>query len=63
MTHQKQFEANAQDRPATPEDRKAYHAPKLEDYGEVSVLTQASPGPPPFYFDSGGWPNSYTSLT
>ncbi|TRZ87061.1 lasso RiPP family leader peptide-containing protein [bacterium] len=34
MIEQKKFAAK------TPEDRKAYHAPKLEDYGEVGELTQ-----------------------
>jgi len=37
-----------------PQVRKAYHAPRLEDYGEVRELTQAGVYSGSYTMDSGG---------
>jgi hypothetical protein len=62
MTKQKKIGASTADRSAAPEGRKAYHAPKLEDYGEVGELTQTSDTQHIIGLDGGPtWPYNYTS--
>lgn len=39
--------------------RKAYHAPRVEDYGAVNELTRSSPTPP--NYDPSDGPTFYTS--
>ncbi len=47
--------------PADRVERKAYHTPRLEDYGEVGVLTRTLEGPLPYYGDGGSHPNYYSN--
>jgi hypothetical protein len=55
MNHQQPTSPNAQER------RKAYHAPKLEDYGEARELTQASVYQDSLDTDNGLYPFYYVS--
>ncbi len=44
-----------------PSDKKAYHTPKFNTYGNIAELTQTS-SPPPFSGNDGGsFPNNYAS--
>ena len=45
------------------EGRKAYHTPRLEEYGEVRELTQASEYSVSWNADGGTYPTSYSSST
>ncbi len=56
MNQEKQFETSSKD------SRKAYHTPRLEDYGDVRDLTQTSIIID-FYSDGGlEFPNMYSSV-